>query len=221
MVKIWNLVQRKKSAILTVILACIIISAAILLKSGKENYKTGLLNSKVPSEGMTFQNGVSNPKTIDEAVSAAILSRANSYKMGEVATEGHIILRSEQKDEILKVYTVASYGSYGFQDGVFTFVSGSGAISTLITFTKDEKNEYILKEYKEPMDGSELTKSIKKMFPKELWDKALNSHDYYPEIRKQQEAQAAKYLKSIGRNAEIISNYSERKPVNKIGRAHV
>ncbi|KOA18694.1 regulatory protein BlaR1 [Clostridium homopropionicum DSM 5847] len=171
----------------------------------------------VPNEGIIIgtnsQTKIDYPKTIDKAVSSAIIGRASAYKQGKVATEGHVILDSEEKDGIVKVYTVASYGAFGFENGVFTFVSGSGSIPTVIVFKKNNNNEYILKEYKEPMDGSYYTNSIKDMFPKKLWDKVLNPNNF-PEIRKQQEEQATKYLESIGRKAEVISNYTERKLAN-------
>ena len=172
----------------------------------------------VPSEGIIIggksQARIANPKTIDEAVHNAVLGRASNYKFGELATEGHVILRTEEKGNTIKVYTVASYHAFAFENGIFTGVSGSGAIPTVITFERKEDNEYILKEYKEPMDGADNIESTKKMFPRDLWDKALKAHNYYPEITKQQEGQAAKYLESIGRKEKVISDYNGRKTAN-------
>lgn len=172
----------------------------------------------VPSENIIIgaypQALIVPPITIDEAVSRAVLERSSSYMLGELPTEGHVILRTEEKGKTIKVYAVASYHAFAFENGIFTKVSGSGAIPIVITLEKTENNEYILKEYKEPMDGAYNIESTKKMFPKDLWDKALKAHNYYPELTKQQEEQAARYLESIDRKAEIISHYSDRKLID-------
>jgi bla regulator protein BlaR1 len=156
-----------------------------------------------------------NPKSIDEAVSIAIKNRGeNGYLDGEVATEGHLILDTEEKNGNIKVYTISSFGYFGFENGIFTKISGSGAIPTVITFSKNEKGEYSLLEYKEPVDGVGYIDSVKKMFPSKLWDKVLSEGKNYPELVKQLEAQAGEYLKSIGRNAKVSVAYVEKKPVN-------
>lgn len=156
-----------------------------------------------------------NPKSIDEAVSIAIKNRGeNGYRDGEVATEGHLILDTEEKNGKIKVYTISSFGYFGFENGIFTKISGSGAIPTVITFSKNEKGEYSLLEYKEPVDGAGYIDSVKKMFPSKLWDKVLSEGKYYPELVKQQEAQAEEYLKSIGRKAKVSAAYVDKKPVN-------
>jgi len=153
------------------------------------------------------------PKSIDEAVSQAVRSQQKSYLAGETATEGHIILDTEEKDGIVKAYTLSSFGAFGFENGIFTKLSGSGAIPTVMTFSKDNDGIYSLLEYKEPMDGAYSLESTKKMFPSKLWNEVLKT-DKYPDLIKQQEEQAAKYLQLIGREAQVSANYVERKLVN-------
>lgn len=152
-----------------------------------------------------------NPQTLEQAVSQAVLKRSSSYLEGEAAAEGHIILDTEEKNGKIKVYTVSSFGWFGFENGVFTSVGGCGAIPTVITFSKGQNGVYSLLEYKEPVDGAGNVKSKKEMFPKRLWDKVLSGDKYYSELVKQKEAQAAEYLKSIGRNAKVSQKYVERK----------
>lgn len=152
-----------------------------------------------------------SPKTLEQAVSQAVLKQKSGYLDGEFGTEGHVILDNEEKNGEIKAYTVSSFGWFGFENGVFTNVSGSGAIPTVITFSKNQNGEYSLLEYKEPMDGAGYTESVKKMFPKRLWDKVLSGGKYNSELVKQKEAQAAQYLKSIGRNAKVSQKYVERK----------
>jgi hypothetical protein len=148
---------------------------------------------------------------IDDAVSRAIKGQSTSYASGETATEGHIILETEVKDGNTIVYTIASYGGFGFENGIFTKVSGSGAIPTVITFSQDENGEYSLLEYKEPLDGSGYLDSIKKLFPRHLHSRVLSVHDDYPALSKQQEAQAEEYLISIGRNSLVSAAHVDKK----------
>lgn len=151
--------------------------------------------------------------TLDDAVSQAIKSLINAYGEGETATEGHIILDSEEINGTVKVYTIASFGAFGFENGIFTKVSGSGAIPTVMIFSKDKNGGYSL-EYKEPEDGAGYARSIKKMFPQKLQDRVQSSQEDYAELVRQQEAQAADYLKSIGRTAAVNASHVEKKPAD-------
>jgi beta-lactamase regulating signal transducer with metallopeptidase domain len=150
------------------------------------------------------------PVDIDSAVSQAIISRRHAYMAGETAVEGHIILDSEEDNERIKVYTIASFGAFGFENGIFTKVSGSGAIPTVMIFARYNNGGYSLLEYQEPEDGAGYTESIKKMFPARLQDRVLSSHGDYEELARQQEAQAAEYLKSIGRTTEVSAAHVKK-----------
>ncbi|MDF2889982.1 MAG: hypothetical protein K0R80_349 [Clostridia bacterium] len=150
-------------------------------------------------------------RSIEEAIRLAILARGGAYRSGETATEGHIILEVTEDGPQIKVYTIASYGAFGFENGVFTKISGSGAIPTVITLGKSEEGHHVLLEYKEPLDGAGYTDSIKKMFPSWLQQEVLAAQHYYSNLAEQQEEQAADYLKSIGRNAEVRAAH-----VNKV-----
>jgi len=161
------------------------------------------------------EEGLSNPELsfdkIDELVSEAILSRSTGYMDGEFVTEGHIILGKEEKESTLKVYTVASLGVYGFENGLFTTVSGSGSIPTVMEFEGNTQGEWELKEYKEPMDGGGYTDSIKEMFPKKIHEEIFSGNqEYYEQLKAQQKEQAQVYLDSIGRDAEIQPGHVEK-----------
>ncbi|GAB6181351.1 hypothetical protein JCM14036_26700 [Desulfotomaculum defluvii] len=165
----------------------------------------------------TLIKGLANPvsanlaRNIDSAVSQAIIGQNKGYRAGEVATEGHIILDTEENNGRVKVYTIASFGWFEFENGVFTKTSGSGAIPTVITFVKNTKGEYSLLEYQEPEDGAYYTASIKKMFPLKLRTQVIAAQSAYSDLARQQEAQAAAYLKSIGRDAEVSEAHVEKK----------
>lgn len=153
-----------------------------------------------------------NPTTIDDAVSLAIKEQGQGYHEGEVFTEGHNILEVVEEDGIVTAYTVSSCGWFGFENGIFTKISGSGAIPTVIKFSKNERGEYSLLEYKEPLDGAGYMDSIKKMFPKSMWDDVLKG-DKYADLVKQQKEQAELYLQSIGRKAQVSGSHVKKKLV--------
>lgn len=151
---------------------------------------------------------------VELLVSEGVKDRASDYREGEKVTEGHIILGTEEKDKILKIYTVSSVGIFGFENGVFTTVSGSGEIPTVLTF-QNNNNKWELKEYKEPLDGGGYSESIKKMFPPEIYKEILNKGgSYIEELQRQQADQASEYLKSINREAEVNPRYVEKELVN-------
>ncbi|MFZ7103765.1 MAG: hypothetical protein ACOWWO_14070 [Peptococcaceae bacterium] len=167
-------------------------------------------NNKLPAAS---RNNTQKEKyaNLDDAVSRAIKDQSTSYALGETATEGHVILETKENDENIIVYTIASYGAFGFENGIFTKISGSGAIPTVITFSHHENSQYSLTEYKEPMDGSGYPDSIKKMFPQHLHSRVFAAHDDYPALAEQQEVQAEAYLKEIGRKARVNAGNVEKK----------
>lgn len=141
---------------------------------------------------------------LESAVSQSILSNnGGRYLSGETATEGHIILETAEENGNTVIYALTTYGEYGFENNIFTKVSGTGIIPTRITFNKDD-NGYSLVEYKEPEDGSKYVESIKGMFPDKLADRAIHYTDWDAERCYQQEYQYAnEYLTSIARTAEV------------------
>jgi len=151
---------------------------------------------------------------LDGALASAVLDRLGDDTLGEANTEGYIIL-SEAKDGEgnTVVYAVASYASYGFENGIFTVRSGCGAIPAVIVFS-GSGDDYTLLSYTEPQDGVNNEESKKALFPSELWSDVLNADQYYPELQQQQVEQAQAYLTAIGRDAEIEPNYVEKQQFN-------
>jgi bla regulator protein blaR1 len=199
--KILQLIKSKRKIAFIIVVLCGILVSGIIVVSD-------LAKSEAAAG---TKSEIQNNTAIDEAVGIAIKGQGKGYGPGEVNTEGHIILDTEEKGNTIKVYTIASFGAFGFEDGIFTKVSGSGAISTVITLSRNEEGNYYLKEYKEPMDGNLNLKSKKKMFPKNLWSKVISEHKYYPELAKQQEEQAKQYLSSIGRTVKVSEAHVEKK----------
>lgn len=155
-----------------------------------------------------FYSTLYDETNTDNMISAAILEQSkDGYLSGECRAEGHIILGTEKiaktgssNTEGIAVYALVSYGEYGFENGNFEKISGSGVIPTKITFDMTGK----VINYEMPSDGSEYQSSLKKLFPKEYWSVVsgdLNS--YYKDCIQQEHAYAERYLNSIGRKAQI------------------
>lgn len=152
-----------------------------------------------------------NEKALEDAIKNAVLAQQKGYGEGETATEGHVILGAETRNNQIMVYTIASFGAFGFENGIFTKVSGSGAIPTVMTFVEGNQENYSLHTYKEPQDGSGYSESLKKMFPTDYHDYIVNiDEEIVKDLTRQQEEQAAQYLESIGRKAEVSINYVDR-----------
>ena len=146
---------------------------------------------------------MAKPKDIDSAVSAAILLKNNGiYLEGECLGEGHIILGEKELEYgAREVYTLAMYSEFGFENGVFTIVSGSGNIPVKMVFDKN----YDLIDYTPARDGSDYLTSVREMFPKELVDRAVNQTQADLDTTRNMSYEYAKaYLKKIGRKAEIL-----------------
>lgn len=148
---------------------------------------------------------------LDASVGAAVLAQnSNGYLSGECVAEGHIILDTKVTEDVTTAYCLTMYGQYGFEDGVFTKVSGTGVIPVVVEFQKDSNGVYSLQSYTEPQDGAEYTSSIETMFPKNLQRIAINggTDKQQEELKKMEAAYAAAYLKQIGREAKISQNWA-------------
>ena len=147
---------------------------------------------------------------MEEAVANAILhKKPDAYMPGECGAEGHHILDTEGDGEQITAYVLAMFGYYGFEDGNFVKVSGSGAIPTVITFQKHPDGSYGLLDYQEVMDGGMYLDSVKELFPERLQEQCLHvPEDIMESLRAQERQYAEEYLKSIGRVA-VIGEFSD------------
>ena len=151
------------------------------------------------------------PTTIEKAVHMANISQVQAYFEGEFATEGHVILGVETNENITTVYAISSYGWFGFENGIFTSISGGARIPAVIVFSQNDQGEYVLLDYQEPEDGRGNWESIKKMFTAKFLNGISNKDSYDDELSRQQEVQVTEYLRRIGRNAKINTGYVEKK----------
>ncbi len=170
------------------------------------------LNDMVIEEGMKVS---SIAKDLESAVKVGILNfNSTLYSKGECVAEGHIILGSEVKNTNAskeeECYALVSYGEYGFENGIFTKVSGSGAIPTKLTFSINDKGEYSLVEYEQAQDGSLYESSIREMFPKDIAERALHCTDEdRTNLQVQEEVYAQEYLAGVRSDAKIQQNVAK------------
>lgn len=183
--------KRSGKVCLGILLFCVVIVGGLIGCTSREVEESNLVGQIYSTD-------------LESAISQAILSNGRGhYLSGETVAEGHIVLETTDENDEVVVYALTSYGEYGFENGIFTKVSGTGIIPAQIIFQKDE-NGYMLVEYNMPKDGTEYAKSIKEMFPKALAGRAVNYTDWDAEKCYKQEYQyAEEYLKSIGRTAEV------------------
>lgn len=172
--------------------------------------------------GCTFGNaGLSATKTtgtstkgigpLNEAVKSAFLKENQGhYLSGECIGEGHIILGHDEKSGITTVYALTMYGEYGFEDGNFVKVSGSGIIPAVFTFT-NSKEGLVCAKIAYPEDGERYGESIRRLFPLKYRNRALSPPDSdSQDLTAQERSFAASYLKKIGRDA-VIGYYGDFK----------
>ena len=122
-----------------------------------------------------------NVDLLDTAVSEAILDYHNSDKNdGLIHCESHIIF--DIKEDVIDTKQITAYAlvmhqAYSTYGGELVSEQGS-YIPTALTFVVDENDNYKLTEYWEPRDGSYYSSDIRKKFPKEAAESAMDTQQY-------------------------------------------
>ena len=122
---------------------------------------------------------------------------------GECVGEGHIVLGVDKKGDNTIVYALTMYGEYGFQNDIFTKISGSGVIPAVLDF-EEKDNNYICTNFKYPEDGALHQKSLNGMFPSKYRNLIKYTNEDDRNLTFQEEKYAKDYLRSIGRSAQIL-----------------
>ena len=144
-----------------------------------------------------------------QALYAAVLEQNKaSYVDGECQTAAVYVLKEEHTDREDIYYCLTQYGGFGFENGYFTKVSGTGAIPVRMRFDKNMN----LIEYKAPMDGKYYADSIREMFPADIQGEVvMPGEDLCEKLVSQEIEQAKTYLAAIGRQAEVVYNWRREK----------
>lgn len=141
----------KKTSFWYVIAAILICLAVVLYlehlsdKEAASGKDKAVVTSGVETPGKD-ENVAAND--LETAVSNAILNKnKGSYLNGECQGEGHYIMDSTNDGTTATAYVLAMYGEYGFENGNFVTVSGSGAIPSVITFSIAKDGSYLMVNY--------------------------------------------------------------------------
>ncbi len=144
--------------------------------------------------GVTVPNVVDEPGSLDAAVSEAIMEHnRGKYYQGAFACESHTVLEVEEAGDTVTAYVMALYQEYVFVDGKAVPISG-GHIPTAITFALLEDDQYALREYWEPRDGSYYPKDLAAKFPPGV---DYGSPSLYEAHKADCDAKAAAYFASV------------------------
>lgn len=128
----------------------------------------------------------------------------DAYLIGEKAVEAHKILGSEEKSGTTYLYLQAVFRWFGFENGIFTTISGGGDVVRM-QLVKSGTGEYEVTEYKCAMGGGTWEKSIRDMFPRDLAEKVIRDNAVIgEELWNMQVDKARTYLKEIGREEAPI-----------------
>ncbi len=141
-----------------------------------------------------------------EAIIAAIAEQnKGKYLPGECYGVGYKIIETFEESDVLSIYALTAYVEYRFEDNVFVGISGTNP-KVLMRFRKTEDNKYDLIFYTRLDLFSDL--------PEEKLEELLlpltkTGNDYVyteqdiQEVRAQADEDAAEYLRSINRVAEV------------------
>ncbi len=141
-----------------------------------------------------------------EAIIAAIAEQnKGKYLPGECYGVGYKIIETFEESDVLSIYALTAYVEYRFEDNVFVGISGTKP-KVLMRFCKTEDNKYDLIFYTRLDLFSDL--------PEEKLEELLlpltkTGNDYVyteqdiQEVRAQADEDAAEYLRSINRVAEV------------------
>lgn len=203
-------------------ITCLFVLCGVLLTNGK------VINKENKNELLTTEK--TDLQDLDQAISKAIVD--NYIKdwngvdfSGELNVESHVILGKNEDDDSVEVYVMATYGHYQFENDIFSMTSASYNIPIRIKFSKVKEGEFLTTkagyyylESEEAKDGSDYKDSVLKMFPKKEAYKALNG-DYTDRLLKDVNKQAVSYVKSIGRECEVTTEYVEKESIDELAMA--
>lgn len=108
---------------------------------------------------------------------------------------------TENSDKEITVYALVLHQSYNTYGGELVEEGGSH-IPTALTFSVDENGEYTLTEYWQPRDGSYYVSDIRKKFPEEAAEKAIDTQIYIEQLIQECYEQAESYL-STGKSIDV------------------
>ena len=153
----------------------------------------------------TAQIGAELEEQIVSALRYRYLNGMNDeIRSGEYYAEAHRVLGAEEREGKTVVYAIVSETDFGFVNGYFTDVSGSSCIPTVLSLAGEPEKTEILT----PQDGALFDSSVRDLFPEKIAKTILRDPGKYgEELWEKMARDAADYLRSIGREAEVKRMY--------------
>lgn len=147
------------------------------------------IDKEAEKEKLDIENA--QAKDLEYCITQAILSgEAKDSEAGEFQTEAHHNMKIVENSGEVTVYTHVLYQRWKNMDE-----TGRGSyIPTAITFTKDEKGRYQLKEYWIPKDGGDFKPSIEEKFPEDIWEETWNHQEYIEALEEECKQKATDYF---------------------------
>ena len=141
-----------------------------------------------------------------EAITAAIVAEnQGKYLPGECYGVGYKVIETFEEDDIISIYALTEYVEYCFEDNIFVNISGTNP-KVLMRFCKTAYDNYDLIFYTRLDLFSDLPEEELEALVQPLIDSG-NAYIYteqdLQEVRAQADEDAAEYLRSIHRIAEV------------------
>lgn len=205
---------KKKRIFAVTGITCLFVLCGVLLTNGK------VINKEENNVLLASQK--TDLKDLDQAISKAIIDNEIKYWNGvdfngELNVESHVILGKSEDDDSVEVYVMATYGHYSFENDIFSMTSASYNIPIRIKFSKEKSGYYCL-EREEAKDGDDYKDSVLEMFPKKEGQEALNGN-FTDKLLKDVNKQAQSYVKSIGRECKVTTEYVEKEYIDELAMA--
>jgi len=161
---------------------------------GQSAGKVQELLERLPKTELAGEAPIGIDRTnLDACVSEAILSANRSaYPAGDFACESHVTLKTVEEGTTVTVYLMALYRTFHYLEDGFMLDTGSH-MPAAITFEKNDKGEYVLKEYWIPEDGAYYMPSIKEKFPPDITERDIDTQRYIMEQGRACYDKAVKY----------------------------
>ncbi len=152
---------------------------------------TGIYTERAADPGIAELNAATAIRTTYET------EFLGSYECGTV---GYTILgKQPEEGGGITVYAAATFGGYGFENGIFSRVAGTDVIYAAVRFSLSRAGEYLLDGYEDASTQAQAAE----IFPQSVLQ-ALDTPEHYQELLFSQELeQAEQHLQKIGREAEV------------------
>ncbi|MEW9080082.1 M56 family metallopeptidase [Terrisporobacter glycolicus] len=214
---------RRKRIFAVTGITCLFVLCGVLLTNGK------VINKE--DNTVLLATEKADLQDLNQAISKAIVD--NYIKdwngvdfSGELNVESHVILGKKENDDSVEVYVMATYGHYSFENDIFSIKTSRYKIQIRIKFSKVKEGQFLTTkagyyylESEEANDGEDYKDSVLKMFPKKEAHEALNGN-YTDKLLNDVNNQAQSYVKSIGRECKVTTEYVEKEYIDELAMAN-